>query len=211
MYNFALNYQTLDGNYLIIKMKKFNIYLVIAVIAVMVAACGSKSSSNAPEGVETKSQVEVESEELQPEDHTVQDHTVEIREVVQSMYTKAMALYANNKNNNVDLSKIFYSNSFQELIRRTHKLEQATDGLILDWDLWVMAQDYQNPQAEVKDVIMTGQDKALANVVIKDNGERDIQVEIIREDGQWKINDLMWKDGSKWSSTRKMLTKALGD
>ena len=192
-------------------MKKFNIYLVIAVIAVMVAACGSKSSSNAPEGVETKSQVEVESEELQPEDHTVQDHTVEIREVVQSMYTKAMALYANNKNNNVDLSKIFYSNSFQELIRRTHKLEQATDGLILDWDLWVMAQDYQTPQAEVKDVRMTGQDKALANVVIKDNGERDIQVEIIREDGQWKINDLMWKDGSKWSSTRKMLTKALGD
>lgn len=192
-------------------MKKFNIYLVIAVIAVMVAACGSESSSNAPEGVETKSQVEVESEELQPEDHTVQDHTVEIREVVQSMYTKAMALYANNKNNNVDLSKIFYSNSFQELIRRTHKLEQATDGLILDWDLWVMAQDYQNPQAEVKDVRMTGQDKALANVVIKDNGERDIQVEIIREDGQWKINDLMWKDGSKWSSTRKMLTKALGD
>ena len=192
-------------------MKKFNIYLVIAVIAVMVAACGSESSSNAPEGVETKSQVEVESEELQPEDYTVQDHTVEIREVVQSMYTKAMALYANNKNNNVDLSKIFYSNSFQELIRRTHKLEQATDGLILDWDLWVMAQDYQNPQVEVKDVIMTGQDKALANVVIKDNGERDIQVEIIREDGQWKINDLMWKDGSKWSSTRKMLTKALGD
>lgn len=183
----------------------------MALLAVVAVSCGSKSNGNAPEGVETQSQVEVESEELQEADPTAVDHTAAISSAVEQMYSKAMALYANKRAENIDLSKIFYSNSLQELIRRTHKLEDATGNLILDWDLWVMAQDYDQPSAVVKSAKMIGQDKALVEVVITDNGERHVQVEVILEDGQWKINDLMNRQGGQWISTRKLLKKAVGD
>lgn len=86
----------------------------------------------------------------------------------------------------------YTSEGMKKFLEQVNEVRLNSDIDILGWDCdpWIFAQDFSNPKAEVVNVNAESDSKAWADVSIDDFGsKRTIRLELIKEKGQWKVND----------------------
>lgn len=121
-----------------------------------------------------------------------------IKEQIEANYNAAL------KAGNMDASiKKYCSATF---ISAYDKYNKSIEGEIsdIDYDIWLQAQDEDNPSAKIEKVSMIDSDNAEVKVKITNFGENtSITLIVVKENDSWKIDDFINSSGK----VRKIMEK----
>ncbi len=168
----------------------YRLLLPAVILALLTTACeesGKKESENA-----VKTDTVAESPTFE-----------EVKKQVNAIYKEVFSLLGTN--DYYSLESKFCSNEFWNLLKECRLLEDE-DNLIIDWDLFLQAQDWDKPQMVING-IETGEKGAVnVDLTLKDFGEeRESRLVMVKEDGEWRIDDFPFQDEKGWVSIKQML------
>lgn len=123
----------------------------------------------------------------------------EIRKRVSAIYSHVLNAYVQKLGNpgnilsSYSFDSLYFSKDLLHLQALVHDLEdQYGDPICCDCDHWIQAQDFDHDlAARVLDVNMTGKDKAVAGIIIRNFGtDHNVTLSLVRERGDWFIDDM---------------------
>lgn len=170
-------------------MKKFIVFVLPLFLMFSCVNCNNKAKGE-------ECPVEEDSLEIQ----ALEDSTPE------AVAEKIVEIYSFWGDEEVDITERYTTKDLRELIK---KAEDATpEGELgpIDYDFWIDAQDYDNPQVEVVSVDMKSEEEAWAVVKIKDMGNEETQTIVMKlDEGEWKADDFITTDDGVTNSLKKNL------
>lgn len=89
---------------------------------------------------------------------------------------------------------LFFSTDFNRVLKAANRVADLTDDIIgWDYNHWLMAQDWDAPQVAITDLTLSPDSAhAKASVTISDGQSKHYaRVKLIRENGEWKIDDFI--------------------
>lgn len=136
-----------------------------------------------------------------------------VTEAINGIYAEVFGWYKKAEKDVTLLNKApnfearFMSASYNALLVKVKKVDAPleADGEVgfFDSDHWVCGQDFGDLRAEVKTVTVSG-DKANATVAVSNLGtENTVGLELVKENGQWKIDDMRIGGSSERASMKR--------
>ncbi len=134
---------------------------------------------------------------------------------LQTIYEQVFAWYMKAEKDISLLSKTpdfearYMSSSYNDILKNVRKLDDklAADGYVgfFESDHWVGGQDFQEIKAKVNAGVMKG-DRYCTTVSVKNLGEsHEVGVEMVKENGKWLIDDMLFSGVSEKSSMQRYL------
>lgn len=134
---------------------------------------------------------------------------------LQTIYEQVFAWYMKAEKDISLLSKTpdfearYMSSSYNDILKNVRKLDDklAADGYVgfFESDHWVCGQDFQEIKAKVNAGVMKG-DRYCTTVSVKNLGEsHEVGVEMVKENGKWLIDDMLFSGVSEKSSMQRYL------
>ena len=206
MFNFLMKNKITDS------MKIYPFLMASLVVAVGCSnPSGSKTSqerenaiADSTHSVSSTSQNEQEKSEIE-----------EATKSLQTIYEQVFAWYMKAEKDISLLSKTpdfearYMSSSYNDILKKVRKLDDklAADGYVgfFESDHWVCGQDFQDIKAKVKEGVMKG-DRYCTTVSVKNLGEsHEVAVEMVKENGKWLIDDMLFSGVSEKNSMQRYL------
>lgn len=142
----------------------------------------------------------------------------EIEEAIKSLqaiYAQVFAWYTKAEKDISLLSKRpdfearYMSTSYNSILKRVRKIDDklAADGYLgfFESDHWVCGQDFQDIAAKVNEGVMKG-GRYCATVSVINLGEsHEVGVEMVKENGKWLIDDMLFSGVSEKNSMQRYL------
>ncbi len=191
------------------------IYSLLVASLIVIVGCsshfGNKTSQerenalvDSTHSVSSTSQNELEKSEI--EEATKSLKTIYAQ--VFAWYTKAekdISLLSKNPN----FEARYMSSSYNGIFKKVRKMDEklATDGYLgfFESDHWVCGQDFQNVKAKVNEGVMKG-DRYCTNVSVINLGEtHEVGVKMVKENGKWLIDDMVFSGVSEKNSMQLYL------
>lgn len=174
--------------------------LILFLILSIATSCSNKpKASQATDG-------EVFNNEAPQSEVVSIDNTEEMLNSVRSIYNNLIPKY---NSNNVDLSSAIHdycTEEFVDLYRRAEKLSAATGYLCMDYDPWIMAQDFGNVSATVTSGnILNEQEGSVIVEITNFDKTQVITLKTKLEHGCWKIDDFQTMQNDFQVSAKKEL------
>lgn len=140
------------------------------------------------------------------------DYSSSIKPQIQEMYDDIFRTQR-TADGNYDPDQQYCTESYLELSRKAKKLSRAIGELgPMDYDHWTQGQDADNPEANVLNVEMTGENEAAADVEITDFGHKQsVRIIVKKEHGQWKVDDFITYYNGKTHSERKSMNDYINE
>lgn len=107
-----------------------------------------------------------------------------------------------------DRERLFTSKSYYKLWQQVQDKDEA----YFDYDHWLQAQDYDNPQVEIVSIHKESDKKASVVVRITDMGRSvDITFQVIYDTDDWYIDDFITEFDGKKSSEKELMRRYLAE
>ncbi len=181
-------------------------------VALSLCACGRSGNSGtgcsaSQPSADTASAVKTEADAA--EERAAAD-------TLRAVYAEVFAWYAKAESDfsllarKPDFEARFMSSGYNALYRRVLAADDVAAGRgeigFFDSDHWVCGQDFQSLAASVGKVSQSGPGKCAAEVVVTNCGTRTpLTVDLVKEGGTWKIDDLRTESGSEKARMREYL------
>lgn len=205
----------INTNVNIYSMKHWFILSLVAFACLCILSCANKRTEASSASMEA----EVENSEMLSE----QDTPEMVAEFIQKMYADIFAKYSTRESG---LNEAFDKYTSTDLKQLENDVRQAiVDEEIepmcygWDWDPWVLAQEWSRPAAEVVKVYDLHDSHCKADVAVKydieDSESKQVSLTLVKENGQWKVDDFAMAyntgDKSYKNSLRKDFESAKAD
>lgn len=128
----------------------------------------------------------------------------EVKKQVNTIYKEVFGLLGTN--DYYSLESKYCSDEFWTLLKECRLLEDE-DNLLIDWDLFLQAQDWDKPEMEITGIEAGEKGAVTVNMVLKDLGEeRDSRLVMVKENGEWKIDDFPYPSvEGGWMSVKQQI------
>lgn len=100
----------------------------------------------------------------------------------------------------------YCSKEFLELLESADAL--TPEGMMgpIDFDPWIMGQDYDDVKMKVLDVSFDSSTSAEAEIEIENFGEKHTQtLAMVKEEGVWKVDNFMWVLDNETFTVKRMM------
>lgn len=173
----------------------------------MLTACGN---TNKPQSAAyTEDSSEAQSQQADgPEDDS---HNNAMQEAARKIYSSVSAEYRESSGGNgpdiFNLCMHYCSDSFNDLLRKANKISSANGDMLIDYDFWIMAQDWDKDLTiSVESAEMTDTDKGRVGLSIHNMGtSKEAYIIMVLEHNAWKIDDFIDINDGIQSSIRDHL------
>ncbi len=115
-------------------------------------------------------------------DDTDDENIAEIESSVKKIYKDAFS------RNRGDLEKKYFSKELYKLWKEDQKKDMPN----VDWDIWAMSQDSNNPRMTVKSIDKTKDGDYFALLTIRDYNEQEVVLWMVKERRKWVISDMVF-------------------
>lgn len=116
-------------------------------------------------------------------DDTDDKNIAEIESAVKKIYKDAFSSRRSG-----DLEKKYFSKELYKLWENDRKKDMPN----IDWDIWTLSQDSNNPRMIVKSIDKTNEGDYFAILTIRDYNEQEIVLFMVKERRKWVINDMVF-------------------
>ena len=181
-------------------------FVAVVFLAAFITACQSKTSSHASQN-DSLATTTTDAPEAIPNE-SIEADTMELRNFVTVMYNDILKLYRSGELNGMVIGfKKYASESFNKTFDEAEKVNNETGYPVLGWgcDPWVLAQDSNQPEANVIKVFRESADKGYVDVVVRDGDNRlydsFIRLLMIKEKGEWKVDDFIGTESADYAPT----------
>lgn len=165
---------------------KLKNYILCALAGVMLFACNTKSGTSDSSNNETISNQENE----------VSD-TLVLRTFANHLYDDILQKYDAGESGMDYAFKNYASKGLLKVLDDADKVGSKSGVAILGWDCdpWVYAQDWAHPKATILKTHTLTDAQGYVDVLLQDEADwgndRKIRLLLIKEDGEWKVNDFV--------------------
>lgn len=128
--------------------------------------------------------------------------TMELRTYVTQLYNDILPRYYNGEEGMEYAFKNYASSELLKVLSDADKVSQESGNIILGWDCdpWIFAQDWSQPKAYILKASTESSSRGYVDVLIKDGddiiNDRKIRFLLIKEKGEWKVNDFIGTESS---------------
>lgn len=173
-------------------MRRFSFVLVgIALTAFAASSCDSKRTSQ-------MAKMAASSNDTIVADTTVADSQAsrKVLDRVVDIYTYICDAYNKDAGNTAGLSDTiagrYCSASWRKDAKAVKEEEAKHRGELgcFDYDFWIQGQDWNKVSFSNVIVGVSSPDKAVATIIVHNGGDSKVSLSLVRENGQWMIDDL---------------------
>lgn len=180
------------------KKKSLILFLIISI---------ATSCSNKPKASQSTDGDAFSNEAPQTQTMSI-DNTEEMLSSVRSIYNELIPKY---NSNNIDVNNAIHdycTEEFIELYRKAEKLSAATGQLCIDYDPWIMAQDFGNVSASITSGKILNEQEGSVIVEITNFGNTTtFSLKTKLEHGSWKVDDFLTMHNNNETSIKEELKK----
>lgn len=165
--------------------------LPVLTVALLTTACEDSGKKDTQNAADTETVVESPAFE-------------EVKKQVNAIYKEVFSLLGTN--DYYSLESKYCSDEFWTLLKECRLLEDE-ENLVIDWDLFLQAQDWDKPKMEILSLEPGEKGTVTVNMVLKDLGEeRDCRLVMIKENGEWRIDDFPYPtEEGGWMSVKQLI------
>ena len=116
-------------------------------------------------------------------DDTDDKNIAEIESAVKKIYKDAFSSRRSDS-----LEKKYFSKELYKLWENDRKKDMPN----IDWDIWTLSQDSNNPRMTIKSIDKTNDGDYFAILTIRDYDEQEIVLFMVKERRKWVINDMVF-------------------
>ena len=177
--------------------------LMISFAALLVACSDTKK----PEPIfGTASDTEEQgSEEVVEEVLSKREGTIEA--AVKQIYDDILPQYTRTNSPDIEeVNKMYCTEDLCDLWLKCKQKEMETGMLIIDWDWWIQAQDFEEGMTMTIESVQNEGEQGYAIVHINmQNGDVRSRLLFRNIEGKWLVDDIFYFDEGDWHSTRKLM------
>lgn len=129
--------------------------------------------------------------------NTENEDIAEIRGKVTEIYDKAFTYCTNGKyEEKAALTTKVFSKELNKLWKKNEKMEAKTGLISIDFDIWTMGQDVNNPSMTIKDICSPYHNGYyLVTLIVYNFGcGEEVSLLMVKEKGTWVIDDMQFGD-----------------
>ncbi|MBR6286361.1 MAG: DUF3828 domain-containing protein [Bacteroidaceae bacterium] len=118
----------------------------------------------------------------------------EVREQLVPFYKQLAHYYATNDLDKLDPAKLFATictDRFNRLYKECDILSEKNGFCVLDYDVWIMAQDFDKVSFRIKDIKVKNDTTATTDVLINNMNTQNISHLMLKKhDSKWLVDDI---------------------
>ena len=178
--------------------------LLMIVFATALVACSETKKPAPIFGTATDTE-EQGAEEVTEERFIKEEGT--IGAAVTQLYDNILPQYTSTDSPDIEeINRLYCTEDLRDLWTQCKQKEKETGKLIIDWDWWIQAQDFEEGMTMTLEDVQTEGDQGYAIVHINmQNGDVRSRLLFRNIDGKWLVDDIYYFDEGDWHSVRKLI------